>query len=356
MTNQHPLRVIIADDDYLAIAQIREVVELLGYVVAGVAADGAEAITLTQTHQPDVVLMDIRMSTIDGIEATRKIQEICPTPVVILTAFQDPELVRRANGAGVGAYLVKPPNPRELERTIAVAIARFADMQQLRRLNAELREEIAVRKRVEYQLNQALREKDVLLKEVHHRVKNNLQVITSLLYLQSQEVEHEDIRKFLQVSRDRIRSMAIVHEELYQAKDLANIEFSHYIRSLALYLYHAYAVNPDVIALRIDAQKIVLPVDKAIPCGLVLNEVISNALKYAFPDGRSGDIQIAFYEEHDRKWLRIRDNGIGLPTQVNVEHPTSLGLNLVTDLVRKQLQGTIAVDRTQGTTVTISFP
>lgn len=356
MQTEQPIRVLIAEDDYLVSANIRDAVDLLGYMVVGEARDGNEAVALTCALRPDVVLMDIKMAPLNGIEAARQIQERCPTPVVILTAFHEQDLIAQANGAGVGAYLMKPPNPRELERTIAVAIGRFDDMQKLRRVNAELCEEIAVRKRVEKQLNAVLQEKEVLLREVHHRVKNNLQIMASLLYLQAQQVENEDVRAVLQISRDRIRSMAIVHEELYQAKDLANIEFAHYIRSLSLYLYHAYGINPETIVLRIEAQKTILTVETAVPCALVLNELLSNTLHHAFPNGRAGEIRIEFYEEDRRKWLRFSDNGVGLPEHVDLDQPASLGLSLVLDLVRKQLNGTLEIERRQGVTFIISFP
>jgi two-component sensor histidine kinase len=351
-----PFRVLIAEDEYFVSASIRDALETLGYIVVGEARDGQQAVALTCSLEPDVVVMDIKMTPLNGIEAARQIQERCPTPIVILSAFQDSELIAQANSVGVGAYLIKPPNMRELECTIAVAIARFDDMRQLRQVNAELREEIAVRKRVERQLNTALQEKEVLLKEVHHRVKNNLQIMASLLYLQAQQVENDNVRDVLQVGRDRIRSMAIVHEELYQAKDLANIEFAHYIRSLSQYLYHAYGINPETVVLRIEAQKTILTVETAIPCALVLNELLSNALRHAFPNGRPGEIGIEFYEEDQRKWLRFSDNGVGIPEPVNLAQPSSLGLSLVVDLVQKQLHGTLDIQRSPGAAFIISFP
>ena len=143
MRPPHKIRVLMAEDDYLVGKMIRGMLEKIGYTIVGEATDGAEALSLVQTLHPDVVLMDIKMPDMDGIEATRRIQECCPTPVVVMTAFDTQELVERATEAGVGAYLVKPPNAPEIERAVTVAMARFRDMQELRRLNAELQKALA---------------------------------------------------------------------------------------------------------------------------------------------------------------------------------------------------------------------
>ncbi len=150
-----PVRVLVVDDDALVSAMIQDQLETLGYTVVGEAANGRQAISMAQELRPDVILMDIRMPEMGGIEAAQRIQECCPTPVVILTAFESPELVRDASKAGVGAYLVKPANMRELERAITIARARFDDLMELRRLNAALEQEIAERKRVEASLRES---------------------------------------------------------------------------------------------------------------------------------------------------------------------------------------------------------
>ncbi|RME49425.1 MAG: response regulator [Caldilineae bacterium] len=143
MRPPHKVRVLMAEDDYLVGKMIRGMLEKIGYTIVGEATDGTEALSLVQALRPDVVLMDIKMPDMDGIEATRRIQECCPTPVVVMTAFDRQELVERATEAGVGAYLVKPPNAPEIERAVTVAMARFRDMQELRRLNAELQKALA---------------------------------------------------------------------------------------------------------------------------------------------------------------------------------------------------------------------
>jgi AmiR/NasT family two-component response regulator len=156
MSNQQDVRVLIAEDDYLNCEMIRGLLEEIWYTVVGEAADGLEAVEMTQSLQPDVVLMDIKMPDIDGLEATRLIFERCPTPVVVLTAYETQELVEEASAVGVGAYLVKPPNAREMERAITIAIARFDDLMELRRLNAELQAGNEARERLILELQDAL--------------------------------------------------------------------------------------------------------------------------------------------------------------------------------------------------------
>jgi len=143
MSMSFPIRVLIVDDDPLVVEAIQGMLESVGYLVVGKAADGCQAVEATQSLRPDVVLMDIKMPKMDGLEATRQIQECCPTPVVLLTAHETPDLIERASAIGIGAYLVKPPQAREMGRAITVAIARFDDLMELRRLNAELQDALA---------------------------------------------------------------------------------------------------------------------------------------------------------------------------------------------------------------------
>jgi AmiR/NasT family two-component response regulator len=156
MNNQRDVRVLIAEDDYLNSEMIKGLLEEAGYTVAGEAADGFETIEMTRSLQPDVVLMDIKMPDMDGLEATRRIYESCPTPVVVLTAYERSELVEEASAVGVGAYLVKPPNAREMERAITIAMARFDDLMELHRLNAELQVGNEARERLILELQEAL--------------------------------------------------------------------------------------------------------------------------------------------------------------------------------------------------------
>jgi PAS domain S-box-containing protein len=215
-----------------------------------------------------------------------------------------------------------------------------------------LQAEVAERNRVEQQMMSSLQEKEVLLKEIHHRVKNNLQIISSLLSLQTETVGREYAALFRE-SQDRIRSMALIHEKLYQSKSLSHIDYREYVRSLAAYLARSYVTGPG-IGLAVDIDGIALDIDKAIPCGLIINELVSNSLKYAFPEGRQGDVRIALSRDGDGYTLVVADSGVGLPPGLDFRNTPSLGLQLVNTLVG-QLEGTIELLPGAGTTFRITF-
>ena len=215
--------------------------------------------------------------------------------------------------------------------------------------------DISERKFAEIKIKESLREKEVLLQEIHHRVKNNLQVISSLLDLQSQYIQSQAMLEIFRESQSRIRSMALVHEKLYQSKDCAKINFVDYVETLTSYLFQVYGVNAENITLNLNIEDISLNIDTAIPCGLIINELTSNSLKYAFPNRREGAIAITFKSRRDGQLeLIIKDNGIGLLADINLDHAKSLGLKLV-NVLTKQLEGTIAVNRSDGTEFKISF-
>ena len=207
------------------------------------------------------------------------------------------------------------------------------------------------------QLQESLKEKEILLKEVHHRVKNNFAVVSSLLNLQSNSVKDECTRHYLQESRDRIRSMALVHELLYQAENLMDIHFSDYIKTLSEELFRSHRVDPNRISIALEVDDIPLSIDQAIPCGLIVNELITNSLKYAFPDTFQGrcEITVGLHQRGDTVELTVRDNGIGIPEVINLKKSESLGLNLVFLLVESQLEGRIEVKRNEGSCFQIFF-
>ncbi len=209
--------------------------------------------------------------------------------------------------------------------------------------------DITDRKQAEEQIKASLKEKEVLLKEIHHRVKNNLQIVSSLLYLQSRKTSDDQVLSVLRESQTRVRSMALIHEKLYQCDDLANINLGDYIRSLTSYLLNSYGVASHMVKLTINVESAPLGLDRAIPCGLIINELVSNALKYAFPQGRKGEILVNLLHDADGKLiLMVKDDGVGLPEDLDVTDTPSLGLQLVNTLVR-QLDGTIDIGRKGGT-------
>ncbi|HRG38790.1 MAG TPA: histidine kinase dimerization/phosphoacceptor domain -containing protein, partial [Bacteroidia bacterium] len=215
--------------------------------------------------------------------------------------------------------------------------------------------DITEKKLANEQIHNSLQEKEVLLKEVHHRVKNNLQVISSILNLQSSYVKDQSTLNILKESQDRIKSMAFIHESLYQTKDFSSINFSEYVVNLSQNLLHSYSSLEHEIKLNLDIQNVFLNLDLAIPCGLIINEIVSNALKYAFVDKmENAEIMIKMHLVGEDLQLQIRDNGVGLPEHIDYRNTESLGLQLVVTLV-DQLNGNIELDSTAGAHYNILF-
>jgi len=226
----------------------------------------------------------------------------------------------------------------------------------LQQLNQEL--EARVEQRTE-ELIASLEEKEVLLKELHHRVKNNLQMIQSLLSLQARSIEDPKSLAVLTESQQRVKAMSMAHEKLYHSDSLARINVADYLQSLTRDLLQSYVLNATTIQLSIQVAELELPVDTAIPCGLIINELFSNAIKYAFPEpaldaARSHVIEVRFLIAENDYMLTVADNGIGIPETVDLQTAKSLGLRLVNALTR-QIRGTLELDRSIGTRFTIRF-
>ncbi|HVP95391.1 MAG TPA: histidine kinase dimerization/phosphoacceptor domain -containing protein [Methanoregulaceae archaeon] len=211
-------------------------------------------------------------------------------------------------------------------------------------------------KQSEDRIKHALAEKDVLLKEIHHRVKNNLQVVSALIELQIHYMKDINSINTLRDSQNRIRTMALIHETLYRSHDLARVEFPTYIKKLVNALFDSYNVKEETISMVYHIDPIELDVDTAVHCGLIINELVSNSFKHAFPEGRKGEIAIEFYQQETTYFLNYRDNGIGIPEGIDFQTTESLGLKLLNLLVTEQLEGRIETIRENGTRYTITFP
>jgi|GEM_PF-467880 len=207
-------------------------------------------------------------------------------------------------------------------------------------------------KDTENELKNSLKEKDLLLQEVHHRVKNNMQIISSLLNLQSSYIEDETVRTLFQESQNRIRSMAMVHEKLYKSNNVSKIDFKQYMSDLVDSLSYNHRINPDNVKKKMEP--VLFDVETAIPCGLIVNELVTNTFKHAFPDGNVGEITVELFKEGDTVFIKVSDSGIGFPDDIDFKNTKSLGLKLVNSLVM-QLDGEIQLDTTNGTTFTVSF-
>jgi PAS domain S-box-containing protein len=217
--------------------------------------------------------------------------------------------------------------------------------------------DITERRRAEEIIQASLREKEALLKEIHHRVKNNLQVTSSLLRLQAAAIDDPHTREMFEETEGRIRSMALVHEKLYQSTNLSRIDFAGYIRSLGELLFRSSAIDPASVTLHVSGEETFLSIDIAVPCGLIVNELLSNALKHAFPAGRRGEIYVHLGTQAEG-WIsiNIRDNGVGLPAGFDLNRSGTLGLQLVHGLVQ-QIDGRITIEDSQsGAGFTVELP
>lgn len=195
----------------------------------------------------------------------------------------------------------------------------------------------------------------MLLQEIHHRVKNNLQVISSLLRLQSRYINDQKSIDIFKETQNRVRSIAILHEKLYQSEDLAKIRFDEYVKILTEDLLYFYELNKSNIKMNIDVEEVSLNIETAIPCGLIIDEMVANSLKYAFPDNRIGEIKIELYLDDNNKYnMIVSDNGVGISADIDPEKTDTFGMQLIKYLT-KQLKATIELDKNNGTTYNLIF-
>jgi Signal transduction histidine kinase len=226
---------------------------------------------------------------------------------------------------------------------------------ELSKVNLILQKEIHDHELAEERIKASLKEKDVLLKEIHHRVKNNMQIISSMLGLQSAYVEDETFNTLLKDSQGRIKSMALIHEKLYQSDNLAYINFTEYVNSLISYLKNSYNMSDDKIKINTNIEDMSLNIDMAIPLGLIINELISNSYKHAFKDNPKGEINLSINTEKSGCYLlTVEDNGVGLPVDFDISTTKSLGLQLVNVLV-DQISGSLKIYSNVGAKFEIYF-
>ena len=214
--------------------------------------------------------------------------------------------------------------------------------------------DITKRKRNEDQVKKSLVEKEILLKEIHHRVKNNLQIIGSLLNFQTKFIKDKDALEKFKISQNRIKSIALIHEKLYQTKNVSRIEFENYVKSLASHIFSVFGADTGNISYKINANNVFLSVDNAIPCGLIINELITNSLKHAFPDNRKGLVTIDMEYKNTNYFLTVSDNGVGISKDVDTGNSNTLGMQLIKTLL-VQLNAEMVLNNENGTSFSIVF-
>ncbi len=309
------------------------------------ASDGNSGLKACRDLSPDCVLIDYRLPDMTGIEFLKALpgeSEDDRYAIVMLTGLGSGQVAAAALKAGAHEYIMKDHLSAEaLRLTIEKATTR-RDL--IRSLKAE-RDRLAG----------LLTEKEILLKEVHHRVKNNLTVIASLLSLQANSPGNEQAANALRASQHRVESMALIHEQLYTTDDMSRVDLAAHVTLLATSLFHSYGTDPDRVSWQVTMQPLELGLDQAIPAGLILSELISNVLKHGFPKGRTGSIVIGGARRGAQIELSVTDDGVGVPEGVEFSKPKSLGMQIIKILTR-QLKGTFELVIHQPATFKISFP
>ncbi|MBW4521054.1 MAG: PAS domain S-box protein [Scytolyngbya sp. HA4215-MV1] len=350
-----PLRVIGTHSDITDRKQVQKELELQAVVTRNMA----EGICLVRVDDGMIVYANPKFEQMFGYE----LGELTNQHVSIVNYGDttiDPEVVNQSIRSAVlqrgeATYQVhnvkKDGTPFWCEATTSVF-----EHAEYGTVLVAVQQDITERKQAEERIQASLKEKEVLLKEIHHRVKNNLQIIDSLLQMQVRRIQEPQISAILKDSQNRVASIALVHEKLYGSEDLANIDLAQYIPDLAFHLFSSYKIYSSQIRLKTKVDSISLEVSTVISCGLIINELVSNALKYAFLPNQSGEVAVELHAEPDNILkLVVRDNGRGLPAGFHLESTPSLGLTLVQGLV-DQLNGTLELTSTEGTEFKITFP
>lgn len=412
--------ILIVDDNPTNLAVIVDYLEESGLNIL-VSQDGESSLKRAQYAQPGIILLDILMPGIDGYETCQRLKAESTTkdiPVIFMTALSSTE--DKVKGFNVGAvdYVTKPIQPEEVlariklhlqlrfmtttlatqnelltgeieqrklvetrlnsinERLKTEVRDRVTAQKALSQLNEDLEkrvehrtlelkesnillhQEVVERKQAESKLINSLQEKELLLKEIYHRVKNNLLVVSSMLELQTNCIEEPDIIRMFQNSQSRIHSMALVHEQLYRSKNLKELDLNVYIQALVEKLSDSYDITEEGINFSLDTEEIYLNIETAHSCGLIINELIANALEHAFPECKTGNIWVSLTrdknDEDSQILLQVKDDGVGIPKDFDFFNSDSLGLKLVRILTR-QIEGEIEIVTTEGTCFTITF-
>ncbi|TAN42531.1 MAG: response regulator [Nitrospirae bacterium] len=335
------LRLLIVDDsEDDAVLLIRHL-KNAGYQADFRRVDSAEAMRSAMQEQTwDAIICDYVMPAFSAPEALKLLKESgLDLPFIVMSGIMGEETAVEMMKAGAHDYIRKDAASRlvpAIEREIADASVR------------------AEKKWADAEILRSLREKEILLKEIHHRVKNNMQVISSLLELQSTYIKDKAALEVFRDGQNRIRSMALVHEMLYRSENMVHINFNDYIRNVSGHMFRFYGVSANRVRMRMDIDNAGFSLDTAVPFGLIVSELISNALKHAFPGAREGEMTVSLHERGENIEFIFQDNGIGFPENLDFKNTGSLGLHLVNSLV-KQLSGGIFMDRADGTKFVITF-
>jgi two-component sensor histidine kinase len=336
------LRILIIEDNENDVILILREIRKSGFSPVWETVQTAAAMRkqLSQSDW-DIIISDYSLPQFDGLTALKIWKKMEPDiPFILVSGTIGEDLAVEAMKMGARDYIMK-----DYLKRLGPAVKRELKEAELRRR----------RKRAEQMIKESLREKEILLKEINHRVKNNMQIILSLLRIESLKCKTPEVKEILKKSQDRIRTMALIHNSLYKSKDLAGIDFSAYVSQLTTHLLSLYHSHTERVKLILDIKDVFLDVNRAIPCGLIINELVTNAIKHGFKGTLSGELRIDMISRRDdqKTVLTIQNTGKEFPHSIDIQHANSTGLQLVQDLVR-QLHGTIQLNRNP-TTFIITF-
>lgn len=346
-----------------------------------------EGLELFEEHDIDLLLLDLNLPDSKGIETFEKANRcLSEIPIIILSGFDDEDTAIKAVKGEAQDYLIKGNvDGNLLSRSIFYAIERKANEVELlnyknhleemvekrtielKESNAKLQKEIEERKKAEEEINASLLEKKILLEEIHNRVENNLHTICNLMGLEYSQINKKEPIEIYQDSQNRMKAVALIHEHLSKSEDFGIIDFGKYIKDMVNYLFRTFAVDSNSIDIAINTYGILLDIDTAVPCGLIINELVTNSIKHAFPSTENGNlhnslicpegtcnIDINLYLCQNDYVLEVRDNGIGMPKHFDFRYPETTGMQMVNALVR-QLDGLIDLEDAPGTRFKIIF-
>lgn len=353
--------ILVVDDSKSSLLLLTKILASGGYHVLP-ASDAIMAFYNLEHHTVDLIVLDIQMPETDGFTLCGQIKEVekwALIPVIFISSLTDVKDKLRAFQVGGADYVAKPFYPEEV-------IARVKNQLHIKMLELKLTDsnknlEEKVKKRTQElqktnnRLKRSLKEKEILIQEIHHRVKNNMAIISAFLNLQSQYILNDQDQQLFQESQDRIRTMSLVHEELYKSKDFTKIDLEEYVTNLVSNLCYSYAVAQTNVNMVVEISNISLNMDTTLPLGLILNELVTNSLKYAFKDKTKGTISIKAKKTGNKQYtMEVTDNGIGLPDNFDITKTPSLGLQIVNNLIH-QLEGTLSWTNQKGTSYVITF-
>ena len=355
-------RILVVDDSPTNLMLLASILSADGYRVTPMDS-GEGALAEVAARPPDLILLDIRMAGLDGFAVCRRLKAESATrdiPIMFISGAS--ETAERVAGLELGAvdFISKPVQRAELRarvrthlelRRLRVESERHAA--NVERANRLLQQELGERRKAEEALATSVREKDHLLKEVHHRVKNNLALIVSLMRLEAGRSREAETLSMLTQMQARIQSVVLLNEALYKTESYSRVKLADYLRQIATHLFQAQNAKTGGLRLVLDLAPVEVEARAAIPCGLIVNELMTNSLKHAFPAGRAGEIRVNLRrEEPGTIRLQVSDTGSGLPKDFGSGPRTSLGLTLVSDLAR-QLKGALEI---AGSSFTVTFP